>query len=150
MQNNIYLLTVTMQKKPSLLWLCGKEFFTESLCRKIHKLKLQAALNGPSQSTLAGHAAVNAFSHRDMLKQHLPLRKSLLYISVACYSWREIMYAEVRKTVWTAAWFPWQRLSRWSAPGAGWRECAHEAWCNEIVSGRSWKVSKHWMMSPLC
>ena len=70
---------------------------------------------------LSMHAAVGACCHRGMLKQHLPLRKSLLYYLVDCYCRYETMYDEVRKTVWPVAWIPRQRLSRWSASGAGWR-----------------------------
>ena len=40
-------------------------------------------------------------------------------------------YSQVRRTVWTAALFPGQRLSQCSTSGAGWRGCPHKAWCNE-------------------
>ena len=85
-------------------------------------------MNGPSQSTRVG-----ACCCRGLFRQHLPLWKSFLYNSMAFYCQYQIMYSEVRETVWTAAWFPRQRLSRWSSSGAVWRECPHKAWCNRIV-----------------
>ena len=79
---------------------------------------------------------VTASSDERALAGHM--RRGVLP-SVACYCRHEITYAEVRKTVWSAARFPGQRLSRRSASGAGWGKYPQEAWCNEIVSGRSWR-----------
>ena len=121
---------------PSILWEAFKAYIrgciilSEASRRKENKTKWKG-LEDQIKAASSDEWALAVHARQGLFSQHLPLWKSFLYNSVACSCQYQIMYAEVRKTVWTAAWFPGQRLSRRHASGAGWGECPHEAWCKK-------------------